>query len=259
MKPIGSGAYLFDSWAKGTNITLKANEEYWDGKPEVAAVEFRFVPDRASRVADLLSGKADFVAGVSPDDVESIQSNSNLQIISTPTERIAFLAFNMVDDTPTKSTAVNQAIAHGINYDSIIESLLQGYGERVTQVLTPLSFGYDPSISGFDYDPEKAKELLKEAGYDNGITVDLPTSPSFDQRVVQAIQGDLDKIGIKVNIVSTDHATFLKKFRTLPANGAASATAFGPAAAWMPMVLFFRYSVPIRSGAATLIRNSIKR
>ncbi|MGG4552295.1 ABC transporter substrate-binding protein [Paenibacillus humicus] len=211
LNPVGSGAYLFDSWAKGTKITLKANEDYWDGKPEVAVVEFRFVPDRASRVADLLSGKADFVSGVSPDDVESIQSNSNLQIISTPTERIAFLAFNMVDDTPTKSTAVNQAIAHGINYDSIIESLLQGYGERVTQVLTPLSFGYDPSISGYDYDPEKAKELLKEAGYENGITIDLATSPSFDQRVVQAIQGDLDKIGIKVNIVSTDHATFLKK------------------------------------------------
>ncbi|MEK8127900.1 ABC transporter substrate-binding protein [Paenibacillus filicis] len=211
LNPVGSGAYQFDSWAKGTQISLKANASYWGGKPEIPAIEYRFVPNPASRVADLQSGKADFVSAISPDDVENIKSKSDLQVFSTPTERVAYLAFNMATDTPTKSSKVNQAIAYGINYESLITSLLHGFGKPVTQVLTPLSFGYDPSISGYSYNPEKAKALLSEAGYASGLTLDFATSPSFDQRIVQAIQGDLDKIGIKVNIASTDHATYLKK------------------------------------------------
>ncbi|SFL60469.1 peptide/nickel transport system substrate-binding protein [Paenibacillus sp. 1_12] len=211
LNPVGSGAYQFESWAKGTQITLKANASYWGGKPEIPSVEYRFVSNPASRVADLQSGKADFVSAVSPDDVDNIKSKPELQVFSTPTERVAYLAFNMVGDTPTKSSQVNQAIAYGINYDSLITSLLHGYGKPVTQVLTPLSFGYDTSIPGYSYNPEKAKALLKEAGHANGITLDFATSPSFDQRIVQAVQGDLDKIGVKVNIVSTDQATYLKK------------------------------------------------
>lgn len=212
LNPVGSGAYIFESWAKGTSIKLKANPEYWNGAPEIPGVEFRPVSNAASRIADLQSGKADIIFGVSPDAVDTIKADSKLQVLAAPTERIAMLAFNMIADSPTKSSKVNQAIAYAINYDAIIESLLHGYGNPVTQVLTPVAFGYDPNIPGYHYDPEKAKQLLAEAGYpDGGFTLEFATSPSFDQRVVQAIQGDLAKIGITVNINMTDHATYLKK------------------------------------------------
>jgi len=209
--PIGSGAYKFDSWSKGTSIKLSANADYWNGAPDIAAVEFRFVANTASRVADLQSGKAHIITGITADDVPTIEDDAKLQVFSTPTERIGFIAFNMIDDTPTKDPLVNKAIAYAINYDSLIDNLLNGYGTPVTQVLTPLSFGYDRSLLGYSYDPEKAKELLAEAGYADGVTLELATSQNFDQRVVQAIQGDLAKVGITVKINLNDHPTFLQK------------------------------------------------
>jgi peptide/nickel transport system substrate-binding protein len=210
-QPIGSGAYKFTEWTKGIHVVLAANDKYWGSQPNIAGVEFRFVPTPASRVADLQSGKADVILAVSPDDVDTIKANQGSQVLSALTERVAYLAFNVLGDSPTKSIKVNQAIAHGINYDAMISSLLHGYGQRVTQVLTPLSFGYDKSIKGYEYDPEKSKQLLKEAGYPNGITLAFDTSPSYDQRIVQSIQGDLEKVGIKITIASTDQATYLKK------------------------------------------------
>lgn len=210
-EPVGSGAYKFESWSKGTSIKLSANEEYWNGKPNIAAVEFRFVANTASRVADLQSGKAHIITGITADDVPTIEGDSKLQVLSTPTERIGFIAFNMIDDTHTKNPLVNKAIAYAINYESLIDNLLNGYGTPVTQVLTPLSFGYDNSLKGYSYDPEKAKELLAEAGYPDGVTLELATSQNFDQRVVQALQGDLAKVGITVNINLNDHPTFLQK------------------------------------------------
>ncbi|CAM3658547.1 ABC transporter substrate-binding protein [Marinicrinis lubricantis] len=213
LEPVGSGAYQFGSWSKGTQVTLTANADYWNGAPSITEVEFRFVANAASRVADLQSGKADIVTGINPDVVDTIEGDSKLQVLSTPTERIGFLAFNMIDDTPTKDSRVNQAIAYAINYDSIIENLLHGFGEPITQVLTPLSFGYDETVEGYHYDPEKAKALLKEAGYEDGMTLEFATSPNFDQRVVQAIQGDLAKVGITVNINLNDHPTFLQKLQ----------------------------------------------
>lgn len=213
LNPIGSGAYKFDSWAKGTSIKLVANENYWNGKPSIAAVEYRFVSNLASRIADIQSGKAHVATGVSADQVDVIENDKKLKLLSTPTERIAMLAFNMIADTPTKNSKVNQAIAYAIDYEAIIDSLLNGYGNPVTQVLTPISFGYDKTVEGYYYDPEKSKELLKEAGYENGFTLEFATSPSMDQRVVQAVQADLAKVGIEVDINLTDHPTYLQKIQ----------------------------------------------
>jgi peptide/nickel transport system substrate-binding protein len=208
--PVGSGAYTFEKWEKGNQVVLTANPDYWNGKPSIEKVTFRSVPNAASRIADLQSGKADIVFPITSDDIATIEGDQNLQVLSAPTERVTYLAFNVLGDTPTKELKIRQAIAHGINYDQMIETLLAGHGDRVNAVLTPLSFGYTEDIAGYDYDPEKAKELLAEAGYADGVTVDFATSPAYDERLIQAVQGDLAKVGIEVNIVNTDHATYLQ-------------------------------------------------
>ncbi|GGE27042.1 ABC transporter substrate-binding protein [Pullulanibacillus camelliae] len=211
LHPMGSGPYALSEWKQGDQVVLTANKDYWNGAPEIKKVVFRNVPNAASRLADLQSGKADIAFSINPDDVSVVKSDPNLKVFSAPTERVAYLAFNALGDTPTKSVKVRQAIAYGINYKSMISSLLNGYGKPVKEVLTPVSFGYTDSIAGYSYNPSKAKALLKEAGYSNGVTVEFASSPAYDQRVIQAIQGDLSQVGIKVKIASTDQATFLKK------------------------------------------------
>lgn len=215
LKPIGSGAYKLEEWNQGNSISLSTNQDYWGEKPEIPGAVFRFVPNGASRIADLQSGQAHLVLGISPDDVTQIESNDTLKVLSGPTERVAYLAFNTVnEDAPMSSSKeLRQAVALGIDYQAIIDSLLKGYGERVDVVLTPESFGYPEDIEGYSYDPETAKELLKKSGYADGVTLEFATSPNYPQTVVQAIQADLKEIGIKVNIVSTDQATYLQKIQ----------------------------------------------
>ncbi|ADY56842.1 extracellular solute-binding protein family 5 [Syntrophobotulus glycolicus DSM 8271] len=210
LHPIGSGAYKFSDWQKGVEINLETNPDYWQGKPSISGVRFRFVSNPASRIADLQSGQADIALALNADDIEVLKSNNDLQTLSVATERVAYLALNCLGDSPTKSVNVRQAIAYGINYESIISSLLKGYGKPVKEVLTPLSFGYDDTVEGYTYNPEKAKQLLKDAGLEK-ITIEFPTSPAYDQRIIQAIQGDLSKVGIDVKIVNSDQATYLKK------------------------------------------------
>ncbi|MDQ0189881.1 hypothetical protein JI721_05205 [Alicyclobacillus cycloheptanicus] len=214
LHPVGSGPYEFVSWVQGSSVTLKANPHYWGGEPSIKNVEFRSVPNDATRIADLQSGKADIAFPITPSDVSTVKRDSALQVLSVPTERVAYLAFNALGNTPTKSVLVRQAIAYGIDYKGLISSLEDGHAQPVKEVLTPIAFGYDNHVAGYSYNPTKAKELLKEAGYPNGLTLDFDTSPSYDQRVVQAIQAELGQIGIKVKIDNMDQSTYLEKVQS---------------------------------------------
>lgn len=213
LHPIGSGPYELKNWAAHSTVDLTANASYWKGKPPFDAVTFRAVPNVASRVADLQSGKSDIATGLTPDNADTLKASSSLQLLSTPTERVAYLAYNVLGPAPTRSLELREAVSYAINYDSIIKNLLHGYGKPVKEVLTPLSVGYDNNVPGFTYDPQKAKQLLAQAGY-NGDPLEFDTSPSYSQSLVQAVQGDLTKVGINVKIVSTDQATYLKKVQS---------------------------------------------
>ena len=208
-KPLGSGPFRFVSWQRGVRVQLDANASYWRGKPGFEHVEFRGVPDRATRAADLKTGKADIITGLQPDDTLPIKGEANLKILSVPTERIGYLFINALWG-PTADVRVRQAIAYGIDRKTIIEALLSGYGKMVNIVLTPANFGYVEGFEGYPFNPAKAKALIKEAGKENAELTFI-TSPVYDQRVVQAIQQMLGEVGLKVNISSTDQPTFLKR------------------------------------------------
>ncbi|HLZ10182.1 MAG TPA: ABC transporter substrate-binding protein, partial [Chloroflexota bacterium] len=213
LEPIGSGPYQLKTWQQGTEVDLDANPTYWKGKPTFDHVVFRNVPTASGRVADLQSGKADFAFQLSPDDAGTIKAAANLQVFATPTERVGYIALNVLGNTPTKSLQLRQAIGYAIDYGSLIKNLLKGYGKPVTQVLTPLSFGYDKDVPGFTYDLAKAQQILASAGLQN-VSLTFDTSPSYDPNIIQAVQADLKKAGINVTISNTDQATFLKKVQS---------------------------------------------
>lgn len=211
--PVGSGPYRFVEWKKGESVTLAAAGSYWRGKPYFDTVTFRAVPERATRVADLQSGTADLAAGLITDDVKRLSSDAKLRVITGNTERVAYVAFNVLGKGPTAKREVREAIAAAIDPKKIIDTLLGGQAEPVRTLLTPLHFGYDASLPAFAYDPQKAKEALARAGLGSGVTVTFLTSPVYDQGIVQAIQGQLEAVGITVKIQSTDFPTYLKKIQ----------------------------------------------
>ncbi len=214
VEPMGSGPYRFVSWQKGVRVTLAANESYWRGRPPFKTVTFQMVPDTATRIANLKTGRADIIRQLNPDDAASLKGESRLQILSGPTERTGYLFINALAG-PTKDVRVRRAIAHAINRQLLIDALLGGYGRPVTILLTPANFGYIEGMKGYPFDPTRAGQLLKEAGAE-GAEISFYTSPAYDQRLVQAIQQMLQEVGLKVAISQTDQPTFLKRRQGKP-------------------------------------------
>ena len=202
------------SWQKGVRVTLAANDGYWRGRPPFKTVTFQVVPDTATRIANLKTGRSDIIRQLNPDDAASLKGESRLQILSIPTERTGYLFINALYG-PTKDVRVRRAIAHAINRPLLVDALFGGYGRPVNILLTPANFGYVEGMKGYPFDPARARQLLKEAGAE-GAEISFYTSPAYDQRLVQAIQQMLQEVGLKVAISQTDHPTFLKRRQGKP-------------------------------------------
>jgi peptide/nickel transport system substrate-binding protein len=214
LEPVGSGPYRLVSWQKGVRTTLAANDGYWRGRPPFKTVTFQVVPDTATRIANLKTGRADVIRQLNPDDAVSLKGETRLQVLSVPTERTGYLFVNALHG-PTKDVRVRRAIAHAINRPLILDALFSGYGRPVNILLTPANFGYVEGFKGYPYDPARAKQLLKEAGAE-GAEISFYTSPAYDQRLVQALQQMLQEVGLKVAISTTDQPTFLKRRQGKP-------------------------------------------
>jgi peptide/nickel transport system substrate-binding protein len=211
--PVGSGPYKFDEWRKGESVTLAANPTYWRGAPAIPSVKFRAVPEPATRVADLQNGTADLVVGLNVDSIKQVEANTRLRVLSTDTERVAYLAFDPLGKGPTAKKEVRQAIVESLDPKAISDALLGGQVSPVSTYLTSVHFGNDASIPPYKHDPDGAKALLAQAGYPNGVSLTFLTSPAYDQRLVQAIQGQLEPVGIKAEIQMVDQPTYLKKIQ----------------------------------------------
>jgi len=223
LKPMGSGPYKVNRWQKGIETDLDANDNYWRGKPPFEHVVFRAVPDVSTRVADLKTGKADLIQALSADHAAALKDEPDVNVLSVPTERVGYLYLNALAG-PTKDVRVRKAISYAIDRQGLIDALLQGYGTPVNIIGAPPIFGYTDKVEGYPYDPDKARELVKEAGAE-GAKLEFLTSPAYNRALVEAIQQMLNDVGFDTQISSSDQATFLSRRQGDPEN--AGSMAFG--------------------------------
>jgi peptide/nickel transport system substrate-binding protein len=155
LEPVGSGPYRLVSWQRGVRVTLQANDAYWRGRPAFRTVTFQMVPDEATRIADLRSGRADIIRSINPDSAAALKSETRLRLLPVATERIGYMFIN-AQAGPTKDVRARRAIAHAINRDLLISALLAGFGNPANIVLTPANFGYVPDVKGYEYNPSSA-------------------------------------------------------------------------------------------------------
>lgn len=211
LHPIGDGPYTLAGWTKGSQVVLQANAAYWRGKPSVDRVVFRVVPTGATRLADLLSGQADLIFQASPDDVGQIQSHG-LKVVPSTTERIAMLVLNTLDGL-TRTKNVRAAIALAIDRQAVDQALFGGREPLTNEMMMPQHFGYSGAAPAYPHDPARAKQLLAEAGYAGGMSLQWPASTSFPPSVMQAFQSQLQDIGITAHIQTLDGGTFLRTWQ----------------------------------------------
>jgi peptide/nickel transport system substrate-binding protein len=216
LKPMGSGPYKLVEWRKGVETELAAYADYWRGTPPFPSVLFRAVPDVSTRIADLRTGRADLIRDVPPDQAASIEGGSGTQLLSGATERVGYLYIN-AQSGPTADVRVRKAIAHAIDRQILIDALLEGYAAPINIIGAEPIFGYAPDVTGYDYDPEKAAALIKEAGAE-GATVEFLTSPAYNRALVEAIQQMVSEVGLNVEISTSDQASFLMRRQGEAAN-----------------------------------------
>ncbi|MHA2936906.1 ABC transporter substrate-binding protein [Vibrio sp. RC27] len=202
-RPIGTGAYIFDEWVKGSYVRMTANSNYWEGEPKYKSVEFRPIVEEATRFAALSSKQVDMVSGVPLTLADRIAKMPTIDVIERAARRSIFLSLGNAEGTPYEDKRVRQAIAYAIDEDEIIEKVMQGKATKAHQIPDQATVGYNQSLKRIEYDPAKAKQLLAEAGYADGfdITISGPNDRYInDEKIVEAIAKYLAKVGLNVTV-----------------------------------------------------------
>jgi peptide/nickel transport system substrate-binding protein len=235
-KPVGTGPFKFVEWLKDDHVTLEANPGYWSGsfkgKPLVQTVVFRPVPEASTRIADLKAGQVDIIQEPPADQVKGLQ-DAGLTVVNkdAPSENFIFFATD-APGTPLADKRVRQALQYGVDLDTIIKTVLQGYAQRIASPIGPLTLGYDSNVKPYPYDLAKAKSLLAEAGYANGFDVVIDATATARAAPLEAVVGELAKLNVRATIRRLDLATFndnWNKKLTSPMVSASWAGLFDPA------------------------------
>lgn len=209
--PMGTGPYVFTSWGSGEKIEMKSFADYFDGAPKVDGVIFRTISEDSSRLAALETGEVDIVYGISPIDTKTVESRDNLALISEPSTATEYVTMNNSREI-FKNKYLRQAINYAIDKQSIIDSVLLGKGSVANSVVNPKVFGYSPEAFRYDYNPEKAKELIAKSGIKNpSFTINVNDGNTTRNQVAQIIQANLKEVGIDVKIEILEWSAYLQK------------------------------------------------
>jgi peptide/nickel transport system substrate-binding protein len=232
LNPVGTGPFKFVSWEKDVTVKFKKNENYWQkGKPYLDAIEYVFIKDRNTAANVFKTGGADVLTQMDPDVFLELEKSGKY---TTWTDEKVFgtvaigLMFDSINpNSPFANVKVRQAVVHAIDNEAIVKSVLRGLGEATNQWYKPGLWAHNPDVKGFPYDPEKAKQLLAEAGYPNGFKTKITTDQARE-KIMTAVQSYLAKVGIDAQVVTVDSA----KWTALTNDK------------WDGMIMFFRAMAP---------------
>ena len=212
-QPSGTGPFKFVEWESNARVVVERNPDYWEGAPQLEAVVFRPITDANTRVAEMLAGGIDLMVEVPPDNIAQFADDPMFQVYEQAGPHVWFLILNMKEG-PFQDKAVRQAVNYAINKQVLVENVLQGTAEIAAGPTPPaFAWAYNEALEPYPYDPEKAKELLAEAGYDGEEIVFYVTEGGSGMlnpvAMGTAIQADLAAVGMNVTIETYEWNTFL--------------------------------------------------
>jgi ABC-type transport system substrate-binding protein len=214
VSPSGTGAFMLakkEDWTRDSQMVLTANPDYWGGAPKVDQLIFRVVPESSTRLQQLETGELDIAWALSPEDVERTRENADLIVVEDAGLNTNCVEFNVTKE-PFTSKEVRQALNYAVNKEELSEGLYNGNMVTAGGVLPPVDWAYNPEMTDYDYDPDKARELLAAAGYDEGnpltftfmaYTVPRGYNPAGD-RLATAIQEYWSEVGVNAEIQTAE-------------------------------------------------------
>ena len=207
----GSGPFVLESWKRGQELTLAANKSYWGGAPKLQRVVIKVVPEASTMRLMLENGEIDMAEGVGMDAIPALQKTDGIVVDIVDGMFIQYLCLNN-EKGVFADKRLRQAVAHAVDFDSIIQGVYLGYAIRLRSPIPKPLLGYDETLPLYDFNLGKAAALLKEAGKEAGFTVEFLIEPNPNWvKMATAIQSTLKKIGITANIQQYAWATYLDK------------------------------------------------
>ncbi len=222
--PVGTGPFKFVSWNKGTQVNLEQNSDWWGGDvpesqggggPHVKKVVVRGIPDNTSRTAALSGGELTAADGLTPDDIPTVEQDENLKITYRPPLTIGYMAMN-VQKKPFDQREVRQAVNMAINMPELVKAFFGETGQVASTYIPPTVSFFADSIERYPYDPERARQMLQEAGVQN-LSVDFwympiprPYMPD-GKGIAQAMQQDLKEVGINAELTTREWGTYIEE------------------------------------------------
>ena len=214
-EPVGTGPFRFAQWVRGSEVRLAKNPDYYGTPAYLDAVTFRIIEDTNAQLAALQAGDIDMVGvGLAPENAIQLQGNSNIKVSEGSATTEYTVALNNTRE-PLNNPLVRQAITHAIDKETIVEGAMFGYGTVIGTHASPIE-PYYKDLNPYPYDPVKARELLAEAGYPNGFTVDfeLPQPYNVERRTGEVIAQQLAEVGITTNVTVVEWTTWLDRIFT---------------------------------------------
>lgn len=215
--PVGSGAYMLKEWVVGDHVTLVANPQYFKAPAKIGTVVLRAAKEGGARTAALESGQADLITNVPPESVQRLQGKQDLSVLVAPS---SFLIFFVLDEAkkPFDDVRVRQAANYAVDRQAIVKSVLGGYGAVANSPLGSGVLGrseFDP----WPFDPAKSKQLLADAGYPNGVDVNMwaPEGRYLkDRQVGEAVQNYLQSAGFRPKLQVLEWGTYVTEIAKTP-------------------------------------------
>ena len=205
-QPIGTGPWKFVSWSHDDQIVLAKNPDYWGGAPKADTLRIRIIPEPLTQAAEYESGRLSVVE-VPFGETSRWEQGHAAELHRQPAIRDLYIAINTTRG-PLKDVRVRRALNHAVDVATLLKTVQAGRGALAAGAIPPGLVGYDSTRAPYQYDPAKAKQLLAEAGYAKGFSLKLWRSQRPElARIAQAVQSDLGKVGIQVEIVERDAAS----------------------------------------------------
>ncbi len=204
--PVGTGPYRFATYVEGQYVSLKANEEYWNGRAKCDEIVFKIIPDSAVRTSELIAGSIDILQSVDLNSVSQLENTAGVEVKSTPGATISYIALYS-NKEPFNNKKVRQALFMGVDREAIVTGLYGNNAVVSKGFIPPTTLGYSDDLEPFAYDPDNAQQLLSEAGYGNGLSVTMlayNVTKNYNpagERLAIAIQDNLKKIGVDAEVV----------------------------------------------------------
>ncbi len=220
--PVGSGPYKFVSYTEGSAVQLEANAGYWGGPPNIPRVHIKVVTDNSTRQAELMSGEVDLAynAQFDPETIRALGQRRDMQVILGDGASIGYLGVNVSPTSLLSDQKLRQAVAYGIDRDVIIHRLLRDQARKANGIMPPEHWAYDQAVTVYDHDPERAKQLLDEAGFPDPdgdgplprltLTM-LTTTTQLSRNIAAIMQDQLRRVGIHLELQSLEPATLFDK------------------------------------------------